>query len=126
MKQERETVLEIKAEIRGDFRFLVWKLFRKELKASGEPELLEAIFGLLIEHPVRGDILSGGIRKARVGSKRKNKGKSGGYRFLYYLQTERTIHLISLLDKSDADNFDKRVLKGLQGVLKSMELGGKP
>lgn len=115
-------MLDIKEEIRGDFKFLVWKLFRKDLKESGEPELLEAIFQELIEHSIRGDVLSGGIRKARIGSKRKNKGKSGGYRYLYYLQTTSTIHLISLLDKSDADNFDKGVLKELVGVLKAMKL----
>ena len=114
--------MDIDEVVRNEFRFWVWKLFRKDFKAAGEdPDFLETIFTELMENPRRGTVLSGGIRKARIGSRRKQSGKSGGYRYLYYLQTEKTVHLISLLDKSDAENFDKGVLKGLVGVLKGME-----
>ena len=122
IKKHEEGTLDIKEEVRNDFKFWVWKLFRRDLKDAGEdPDFLEAIFTEIMANPQRGSVLSGGIRKARIGSKRKNSGKSGGYRYLYYLQTEKTVHLISLLDKSDAENFDKGVLKDLVGVLKSME-----
>jgi hypothetical protein len=113
--------LEIEEQVRKEFKFLVWRLFKKGLKEAGEDsDFLEDIFLELMENPQRGPVLSGGIRKARIGSKRKNKGKSGGYRYLYYLQTERTVHLISLLDKSEAENFDKAVLKELAVILKGL------
>jgi hypothetical protein len=114
--------LDIDEVVRSDFRFWVWKLFRRDLKDAGEDlDFLESIFTEIMANPERGAVLSGGIRKARIGSKRKNSGKSGGYRYLYYLQTEKIVHLIALLDKSDAENFDKGVLKGLVGILTSME-----
>lgn len=107
-----------------EFTFLVWKLFRKGLKKAKEPDLREAVFDELIENALRGTVLGGRIRKARIGSERKNSGKSGGYRYLYYIQTQRTIHLMALLDKSEADNFDKAVLKELVGILKGMDFRG--
>jgi len=114
--------LDIDEEVRKDFRFWVWKLFRKDMKEAGEdPDFLEAVFKEIIANPQRGSVLSGGIRKARIGSKKKNSGKRGGYRYLYYLQTEKTVHLISLLNKRDAENFDKGLIKDLVGVLKNME-----
>ena len=114
--------MDIKEVVRKDFKFLVWKVFLKGLKFSGEDlDFTENIYTELMENPQRGALLSGGIRKARIGSKRKNSGKSGGYRYLYYLQTQRTIHLMALLNKSDAENFDKEELKNLASILKSLD-----
>jgi hypothetical protein len=114
--------LDIAEVVRKDFKFLVWKVFLKGLKASGEdPDFTESIYTEIMGNPQRGALLSGGIRKARIGSERKNSGKSGGYRYLYYLQTQRTVHLMALLNKSDAENFDKGELKNLASILKSIE-----
>ena len=101
-----------------EVEFLVWKSFLKELKRAKDPELQEAIFKELIANPSRGDQLKGGLRKARVGSKRQGTGKRGGYRYVFYVKTKTSIYLLALLDKSKADNFTKEFTDSLAEMVK--------
>ena len=105
-----------------ELEFQVWKGFLRELKRSDEQELLEAIFEELFKDPLRGDLLAGGLRKARIGSRRKKTGKRGGYRYLYYLKTQARIYLIALLNKREAENFSKPFLDAAAELIK----GEKP
>ena len=105
-------------QFRG-YDFLVWKSFSRELKRAKDPELQEEIFKELIENPLRGDLLKGGIRKARVGSAKKGTGKRGGYRYLFYLKTEKYFYLLGLLDKTKAENFSKEFTDALAEAVKS-------
>ena len=102
-----------------DHDFLVWRSFAREIKRSGDPELQEEIFKELIKDPQRGAPLKGGIRKARVGSKKQGTGKRGGYRYLFYLKTERYFYLLGLLDKTKADTFTKEFLDALAEAVQS-------
>jgi len=101
-----------------DLEFQVWKGFLKELKRADDPDLLTGIFKDLFENPLRGTVLAGGLRKARIGSRQKNEGKSGGYRYLYFLKTRDCIYLIALLDKSDAVNFSGAFLDAVSALIK--------
>ena len=72
--------------------------------------------------PQAGDIIpgGGGVRKVRVAG--RGKGKSGGYRILtYYLTDDEPVFLISVINKSKADNLSdaqkavvKKVAKGIR------------
>jgi hypothetical protein len=67
--------------------------------------------------PQAGDIIpgGGGVRKVRVAG--RGKGKSGGYRILtYYLTDDEPVFLISVINKSKADNLSdtqKAVVKAV-------------
>ncbi len=111
--------MDVKIELRDQVTFLVWPLFQKDLKYLGEgEELQEGVIQALLVRPDSGVLLPGGIRKIRYAAPKKNKGKSGGYRVLYFLATAKVFHLISILDKSDADNFDKKFLAALVKTIK--------
>lgn len=49
--------------------------------------------------------------KVRVKSSDIHKGKSGGYRVIYYLKTAECIYLVAMYVKSQRENFDKKLLK---------------
>jgi hypothetical protein len=61
---------------------------------------------------------TGGIRKLRWG--RKNKGKSGGVRVIYYYHNNMPLYLLALFAKSEKENIsnqDKNVLGKLVSLL---------
>ncbi len=72
---------------------------------------------LLLHTPQLGVTVSasGGIRKVRLANRDARRGKSGGYRLLYYLEDEETqaLYLLLVYSKSDRENVTKRELKQL-------------
>ena len=72
---------------------------------------------VLLHTPQLGVIVSGsgGIRKIRLANSDARRGKSGGYRLLYYLEDEETqaLYLLLVYSKSDRENVTKRELKQL-------------
>jgi hypothetical protein len=71
----------------------------------------------LISNPEAGNVIqgTGGFRKIRWLDDRRNKGKRGGLRVIYYLFSEdEQIWLLSVYDKSEASDLtaqQKRILK---------------
>ncbi|BAU53969.1 type II toxin-antitoxin system RelE/ParE family toxin [Mucilaginibacter gotjawali] len=65
----------------------------------------------LIENPYLGESYGHGIYKVRVSDERKGKGKSGGFRVLYYHlnKTDEGIEmlLLNIFDKSEASTIKK-------------------
>lgn len=58
----------------------------------------------LVQDPERGAMVKGthGVRKARVANSSAQRGKSGGYRYLYlYLEHAGRIHLLYLFSKGE-------------------------
>jgi mRNA-degrading endonuclease RelE of RelBE toxin-antitoxin system len=47
------------------------------------------------------------IYKARIRNTSNNQGKSGGFRIIYYLQTEKEILMLSIYSKSQKENISK-------------------
>ena len=68
----------------------------------------------LLENPLLGDDLGNGIRKIRLASKSKGKGKSGGFRVVTYNiienDNETEINLIIIYDKSEISDITKKDL----------------
>ena len=103
----------------GLVEFVEFPSFTRRLEQYGDPELLKAIQDELHKNPEAGDLLKGGIRKARVHSPAREEGKRGGYRVWYYfLRIQETIFLLYLLDKREAANISKQQLDQLAQAMK--------
>ena len=79
--------------------------FRTQAKKLLTQEELENLIVSLAMNPLQGDVMpkTGGFRKMRLA--RKGKGKSGGYRVIYYFYNEnKPLLLTTIYAKKDKDN----------------------
>ncbi|MEM7590936.1 MAG: type II toxin-antitoxin system RelE/ParE family toxin [Cyanobacteria bacterium P01_A01_bin.83] len=63
-----------------------------------------------------GDRISGNkyqVIKARLKNSNIQKGKSAGYRVIYYLKTETTIILVTIYSKSDLSDLSNKLIEGI-------------
>src|ERR1700744_3776770 len=87
------------------------------------PETILKLEKDLIKDPFLGESYGHGIYKIRVGDKSKGKGKSGGFRILYYhlKKTENGIQILlfNIFDKSDIETIKKRdAVKEVKEILR--------
>ncbi|MGB3493499.1 MAG: type II toxin-antitoxin system RelE/ParE family toxin [Elainellaceae cyanobacterium] len=75
-------------KIRLDIKFLIQQLEAGELPGDQIPNLEQTVF------------------KVRVKNSNIKKGKSAGYRVIYYLKTDTQIVLITLYSKSDRSDMN--------------------
>lgn len=95
---------------------------RYSKKYRSLPEDIEALSKILIQNPTIGTNLGNNIYKIRLSSKSKNKGKSGGFRVITYLVTQKNdnyeVNLIIIYDKSDIKDIPKqKLLKIVNDIL---------
>ena len=79
--------------------------FLKKVSKQGLVGNLELLKAELIAQPDKGDVISGraGARKVRMTA--PGRGKSGGYRVIYYLRVNQdTILFIDLYPKNEKEN----------------------
>ena len=61
------------------------------------------------------------IYKARIKNSSANRGKSGGFRIIYYIKINEMIALLSIYSKSDKENLEDKektmILKNLKSIL---------
>ena len=62
---------------------------------------------------------TGGARKARMSA--KGRGKSGGYRVVYYFVLENTVWLITIYDKVQKENLSPEEEKIIQGLIQKIK-----
>lgn len=112
--------------------FIELKVFERRLEDLAKdhaPEVLLAIQTDLLQNPERGPLIvgSGGARKARVADPARGKGKSGGFRYLYYYAVrDEQIFLLMIFGKNEQDNLNadqKKILK--LNIKKVEEEGGR-
>lgn len=102
--------------------FIETPIFTKWLKANISDDEYRAFQFELAANPAKGDVIkgTGGFRKARVAY--GDQGKRGGGRVIYYwFDDDGQIYLVmgySKGEKSDLNEQEKRVLKGLANQLK--------
>lgn len=94
--------------------------FQKRVKALRITETeVSDIISSLAKNPELGTSLGAGLYKARIA--RKDHGKSGGYRVLYfYKPIDMPIFLLTIFPKSEKDNItkgEKKILIGLCDTL---------
>jgi len=110
------------------YRYVFTDWFNRNLRHLGRhnPRLrqdLEAFLQSLDAeaHPILSG--TGGARKARM--KVHGRGKSGGYRVVYYLYTENTVWLLTIYDKVSKEDLtaaeEKRILKLIQSIKSALE-----
>jgi hypothetical protein len=104
--------------------------FRREAKwlVKKFPSLkseLETLQNDLLQNPRLGTLIHENIYKIRLAVKSKGKGKSGGMRVITYVveveiqieevenDSEITIFLVSIYDKSDQANISEKELRGM-------------
>ena len=101
--------------------------FKRDLKPLSKKykTLKETILKLeqdLIENPYMGESYGQGIYKVRISDESKGKGKSGGFRVIYYHlnRTKEGIEmlLLNIFDKSETSTIKKiDAIKQLKGIL---------
>lgn len=81
----------------------------------------------LLSTPEKGDLMQGlgGLRKIRIADSKRNKGKRGGARVIYYYYTTKeTIYFLTAYNKdemSDLNNEERKALKTLVELIKNNE-----
>lgn len=100
--------------------FIEFPAFTKRLLALAKDradDVLLEIQSDLLENPERGPVIEGtaGVRKARVADPARGKGKSGGFRYMYYyIEQDGQIFLLMIFSKNeqkDLTSEQKRILK---------------
>lgn len=72
----------------------------------------------LIDNPEQGVVIrnSGGIRKVRW--KVKGRGKRGGIRIIYYINTPDEIWMLTIYSKAETDTIKGEVLRKIKQAMK--------
>lgn len=100
--------------------FIEFSAFTKRLLALAKDradDVLLEIQSDLLENPERGPVIEGtaGVRKARVADPTRGKGKSGGFRYMYYyIEQDGQIYLLMIFSKNeqaDLTSEQKKILK---------------
>jgi hypothetical protein len=83
-------------------------VFRKQITRLLDETTYMQFKEYLVANPLKGRLIrgGGGIRKIRWG--KKNIGKSGGVRIIYFINTGTEIYLLFAYSKNEADNLTKR------------------
>lgn len=93
--------------------FIELPVFMSQVDKLGKPlsdEVLSAIENDLLKNAERGDVIQGanGARKARIADPRRQKGKRGGFRYIYvYFEPFARIYLLLFYGKGVKDDLNK-------------------
>lgn len=103
------TPLEIKVtrEFQRKARFLAKKY--RHIQTDLEPILEKLRLGEMLGDQISG--LKSIVYKLRIKNSDIQKGKSGGYRLIYWLQTAKSIVLLDIYSKSEKDNVDVQTIQ---------------
>ncbi|MDQ3000979.1 MAG: type II toxin-antitoxin system RelE/ParE family toxin [Fibrobacterota bacterium] len=96
--------------------------FTKKISKLGLALKLDGLKDELVANPQKGGIIQGaaGARKVRMAA--EGRGKSGGYRVLYYLRiNHNAILFIDLFSKNEKENLTDREKKDLANFIRSMK-----
>lgn len=97
--------------------FIELPAFERMRETYLDDEAYQALQVALIAEPKQGDVIAGtgGLRKTRFEDKRRNKGKRGGLRVIYYYQVSELEFLMFTLygkdEMSDLTEKQKALLK---------------
>lgn len=96
--------------------------FRAQARKLLTEEEIQQLITLLARNPKAGDLIpgTGGFRKLRVA--RKNEGKSGGYRVVYFFYDERLpVLLASVYAKNTKENLTDSQRNQLAAIAASIK-----
>ncbi len=90
--------------------FVETTAFTKQIDKFASLDVLTELQNDLLHDPGRGALISGtgGARKARIGDRQRNRGKSGAFRYMYvYFEHADTIYLLFFFAKNERVNLSK-------------------
>ena len=96
--------------------------FQRYRKDYLDDELFRSFQIELMKNPEAGDVIegTGGLRKVRFVDERRNKGKRGGLRVIYYWWSGGSqFWLFTLYDKNEQDDLTQQQKKILKQMLSS-------
>lgn len=97
-------------------------VFTKQIDRLLDEQTYSQFKEYLACNPLKGELIrgGGGIRKIRWG--KKNTGKSGGIRIIYFIKTDTQIYLLFAYAKSEADNLTQKQMNMLAAFVKEVLL----
>ncbi len=106
----------MKVRMSEDFR-TAYKRLKKRHKSLEQD--FERLLASLLQNPMQGVELDGGVRKVRMAITSKGRGKSGGARVIIRIRIIMDeLQLLYIYDKSDFENINDAFLRE---VIKRME-----
>jgi hypothetical protein len=100
--------------------FIETSIFTSAIKSLLIDEEYLALQWSLVRNPKKGVLIlaGGGLRKVRWVSRQRRKGKRGGIRIIYYIQSNDTLYMIFAYDKNRQKDLSREQLKHLQTYVK--------
>lgn len=112
--------------------FVEVPVFVRKIDELGSIGLLTAIQDELIKNPERGAVIPGakGARKARIADPSRQKGKRGGFRYIYvYFEVYGRIYLLYIYGKNEQEDLTREQAKMLGEIVtetkEKLRQGGK-
>ena len=101
-------------------RIIETPVFTKQINRLLDEDTYKQFKEYLVCNPLKGKLIKGGggIRKIRWS--KKNTGKSGGIRIIYFIKTEPKIYLLFAYSKSDAESITKKQINMLASFIKGL------
>ena len=106
--------IEVTARFKRDLRILAKKYRR--IRQDIQPIINRLETGNLLGDRVAG--VGYTIFKLRIKNSDVQKGKSGGYRIIYYLQTKEKIILVTIYSKSEREDITTKEIKQILSEFK--------
>lgn len=105
-----------------DMELIETPVFKKQIDRLLDEQTYAQFKEYLVCNPLKGKLIrgGGGIRKIRWG--KKNTGKSGGVRIIYFIKTDTQIYLLFAYAKSEADNLTQKQTNMLAAFVKEVLL----
>lgn len=105
--------LPIEIRLTPDFRKQVRKLEKRyrKLQSDLQPILMQIQMGEIIGDRLQG--IDAEVFKVRIRNSDVNRGKSGGYRMIYWLKLPECIVLLDIYSKSDRDDVQTNIIQNI-------------
>jgi mRNA-degrading endonuclease RelE of RelBE toxin-antitoxin system len=103
----------IEIRVTPDFRKQLRKLEKRyrKIKSDLEPILTQIQMGEIVGDRLQG--LDTEVFKVRVRNSDTNRGKSGGYRVIYWLKLPECAVLLDIYSKSDRDDVEVNIIQDI-------------
>jgi hypothetical protein len=107
--------------------FIEFAAFTRRLQALAKEQADDVLLEIqsdLLANPRSGKVVEGtaGVRKARVANPARGKGKSGGFRYLYfYIEREGRIFLLMIFSKEEQDDLTGEQKKRLTQAIHALK-----
>jgi mRNA-degrading endonuclease RelE of RelBE toxin-antitoxin system len=103
----------IEIRLTPDFRKQVRKLEKRyrKIQSDLQPILMQIQIGEIIGDRLQG--IDAEVFKVRIRNSDVNRGKSGGYRMIYWLKLPECVVLLDIYSKSDRDDIETSTIQNI-------------